>query len=343
MLNRQGFTVIEVLIAMVMSTIVAGGVFLAYRTQQESYVTQEQVAAMQQNLKAAMFYMGREIRMAGYDTAISGNFGIQTAAPTSITFTMDITGGESDGRDNDLDGITDEDTNGIDDDGDGTIDTGLEADEFQFGDGVADDPNETITYSLFDIDNDGFMDPVHPGPDLDLRRQDGAVPPANPALPEEEFVAENVEALGFAYAFDANNDGLLDTYDAVNAPAGSPRERTIWAIDSDGDNDLDTNLDTDSDGDIDADDGPGVGGNGLIGGQMLMDFSGIAIADVPVARIKAVRVWLLARSARWDTRIVERNTFVVGNQVITPDTDADPNNDHRRMRLLMTTAKCRNL
>jgi type IV pilus assembly protein PilW len=342
MVNRHGFTLIEVLIAMVISTMVAGGVFLAYRTQQESYVAQEQVAAMQQNLKAALFYMGREIRMAGYDTALTGNFGIQTAAPNSITFTLDITGGESDGRDNDEDGIVDEDTNGIDDDGDGTIDTGQEADEFQFGDGLANDANETITYSLFDIDNDGFMGPT-PGPDLDLRRQDAALPPANPALPEEEFVAENIEALGFAYAFDANNDGLLDTYDAINAPAGSPRERTIWAIDSDGDNDLDLNLDTDGDGDIDADDGPGMGGNGFIGGQMLMDFAGMAIADVPVGRIKAVRIWLLARSARQDNRIVDRNTFVVGNQVITPLTDADPNNDHRRMRLLMTTAKCRNL
>jgi len=330
-LNGEGFTLIEVMIAMAMSTIVAGGIFLAYRTQQESYVTQEQVAAMQQNLKAAMFYMGREIRMAGYDTAVTGNFGIQMAAPDSITVTCDISGGQSDGLDNDLDGIIDEDTNGIDDDGDGTWDTGLEADEFRFGDTLANDPNETITYSLFDIDNDG---------DMDLRRQDAAQPGLPP---EEEFVAENVEALGFAYAFDANNDGLLDTYDAVNAPAGSQRERTIWAIDSDGDNLLDTNLDTDSDGDIDADDGPGMGGNGLIGGQMLMDFAGIAIANVPVNRIKAARVWLLARAARQDNKIVERNTFVVGNQVITPDTDADANNDHRRMRLLMTTAKCRNL
>jgi len=327
MLNRQGFTLIEVLIAMVISTIVAGSIFVAYKAQQETYVAQEQVAAMQQNLKAATFYMGREIRMAGYDTAISGNFGIQTAAPNAITFSCDITGGESDGRDNDEDGIVDEDINGIDDDGDGEIDEADEADEWRFGDGDVLDRNETITYSLFDIDSDG---------DMDLRRQDAAVPPANPALPEEEFVAENIQALGFAYAFDANNDGFLDTYDAVNAPAGSLRERTIWAIDSDGDNDLDTNLDTDGDGDIDADDGPGMGGNGTIGGQMLMDFSGVSIADVPVNRIKAVRVWLLARSARLDDKMVERTTFVVGNQVITPY-------DLWRRRLLTTTVKCRNL
>ncbi|MDY6989024.1 MAG: prepilin-type N-terminal cleavage/methylation domain-containing protein [Thermodesulfobacteriota bacterium] len=334
MLNRQGFTLIEVLIAMVMSAIVTSAVFMAYRTQQECYVAQEQVAAMQQNLKAAMFYMGREIRMAGYDTASTGNFGIQTAAPDSITFTCDITGGESDGRDNDMDGFIDEDTNGEDDDLDGVIDAGPEVDEFRFGDTLADDPNETVTYSLFDIDGDG---------DMDLRRQDAAQPPADPTLPEEEFVAEDVEALGFAYAFDANNDGLFDTYDAVNAPAGSPRERTIWAIDSDGDNLLETNLDADSDGDIDADDGPGIGGNGLIGGQMLMDFAGIAIANVPVGRIRAVRIWLLARSTRSDRKLLTSATYVVGNQVITPATDGDANNDHRRMRLLMTTAKCRNL
>jgi type IV pilus assembly protein PilW len=332
--NTHGFTLIEVLIAMFISVIVSGSILMAYKSQQKSYVTQEQVAVMQQNLRAAIFYMEREIRMAGYDTAHTGNFGIQTAGPNSITFTSDITGGESDGRDNDEDGFIDEDIDGIDNDGDGTVDQGLEVDEFRFGDGLANDPNETITYSLFDIDGDG---------DTDLRRQDAARPPANPALPEEEFVAENVEALGFAYAFDANNDNILDTYDAVNAPPGTQRERIIWAIDADGDNDLETNLDTDGDGDIDAQDGPGIGGNGFMGGQMLMDFNGIAIADVPVARIRAVRICILIRSPRGDPQFTDRRTYVVGNEVITPDTDGVANNDNRRMRLLATTVKCRNL
>jgi len=67
------------------------------------------------------------------------------------------------------------------------------------------------------------------------------------------------------------------------------------------------------------------------------------IPDVAVADIRAVRFWMLSRSGRRDTKFLDRNTYVVGNQVITPDTDADPNNDSRRMRLLMTTLECRNI
>jgi type IV pilus assembly protein PilW len=323
-----GFTLVEVLVAMTISSIVAGAVFMAYKSQQESYLNQEQVALMQQNLRAAIFYMEREIRMAGYDTASSTGAGIVTAAPNSIRFTMDVTGGENDGVDNDQDGVVDEDTDGIDNDGNGQVDDAIESDEFRFGDGVLDDPNEDITYALLDLDGDG---------DMDISRADPTVVPADPAFPVEQFVAENIEALGFAYAFDNDNDGFLDTYNV----AGNPE--VIWAVDTDGDGDLDANLDTDGDGDIDADDGPGMGGNGTIWGNMLMDFNWMAIADVPPANIRAVRVWILARSGRRDTTFLDRNTYVVGNQVITPSTDGDPNNDHRRMRLLMTTIECRNL
>ncbi|MDY6839217.1 MAG: prepilin-type N-terminal cleavage/methylation domain-containing protein [Thermodesulfobacteriota bacterium] len=335
-LKTNGFTLIEILVAMAISSIVASAIFMAYKAQQVSYVNQEQVAVMQQNLRAAMYFMEREIRMAGYDETGLAGAGIQTAAPNSIRFATDTAGGENDGIDNDEDGIVDEDTDGIDNDGDGFTDEADEGNEFRFGDGVLDDINEDITYSLFDIDGDN---------DNDLRRQDATIAPADPAFPEEEFVAENVQAIGFAYAFDANGDGDLDTYNAGG------NEVVIWAIDSDGDNDLDTNLDTDGDSDIDAQDGPGEGTNGIIAGQALVDFDGNAIADVPVDDIRQVRIWMLVRSARMDRKFVNNHTYVVGNQVITPSTHpekgmpASPNyRVHlRRMRLSETEIKCRNM
>jgi len=335
-LKTHGFTLIELLVAMAVSGVVASSIFMAYKAQQISYVNQEQVAVMQQNLRAAMYFMEREIRMAGFDETGSAGAGIQTAAPDSIRFTTDPGGGENDGVDNDEDGIVDEDTDGIDNDGDGSTDEADEGDEFRFGDGVLDDINEDITYSLFDIDADG---------DNDLRRQDAAIAPANPAFPEEEFVAENVQAIGFAYAFDANGDGDLDTYNAGG------NEVVIWAIDSDADNDLDTNLDTDGDGDIDAQDGPGTGNNGPIAGQALVDFAGNAIADVSLDDIRQVRIWMLVRSARLDRKFVNNHTYVVGDQVITPSTHpqngtvGSPNYHvkYRRMRLSETEIKCRNM
>jgi type IV pilus assembly protein PilW len=63
--NNKGFTLIELLVAMAISVIVMAGVYSVYYSQQKSYVAQEQVAAMQQNLRAGMFLLEREIRMAG--------------------------------------------------------------------------------------------------------------------------------------------------------------------------------------------------------------------------------------------------------------------------------------
>ena len=133
--------------------------------------------------------------------------------------------------------------------------------------------------------------------------------------------------MGFAFAFDSDGDGDLDTDAAGNI---------IWASDSDGDNSLDINLDTDGDGDIDAADGPGIGNTGLIKGAPLG-------AKVNPADIRAVRIYLLAKSGRRDSKIVNNFTYVVGHKVINPLTDADPANNNLRMRLLVTTVKCRNL
>jgi len=65
--NKKAFTLIELLLALAISGVVMAGVYSAYYSQQKSYITQEQVAAMQQNLRAAMYIIQREIRMAGCD------------------------------------------------------------------------------------------------------------------------------------------------------------------------------------------------------------------------------------------------------------------------------------
>ncbi|NIA11936.1 MAG: prepilin-type N-terminal cleavage/methylation domain-containing protein [Nitrospiraceae bacterium] len=284
--NKKGFTLVELLVAMAITSIVAVAIFTAFQSQQKSYLIQDQVTEMQQNLRAAMDIMVRDIRMAGYSQGASGS-GITDIRPRDINNNVDVA-------------IT----------GNGA---------FKF----AGDFGETISYSVYDS-------PVA-APDgiNDLGRNSGG---------GRQLVAENIEALGFAYAFDAVNnatgklpvDGILDTY----KDAGG-NEQVIWAIDSDGDNRLDRNLDTNGDGNIDENDGPGPGGNGLIGGT--------AIADVDRKDIRAVRIWMLARTEYGDKSFLNTKTYTVGNKVITPNTDADPNNDNLRMRLLETIVKCRNM
>jgi prepilin-type N-terminal cleavage/methylation domain-containing protein len=66
--NKEGFTLAELLIAMAISLVVMGAIFLTFKSQQDSYVIQTQVSAMQQNLRAAMYILTRDIQMSGYYT-----------------------------------------------------------------------------------------------------------------------------------------------------------------------------------------------------------------------------------------------------------------------------------
>jgi len=133
--NEKGFTLVELMIAMVIAAIVMTSVYSVYSAQQRSYIAQEQVAAMHQNLRSAMYFMEREIRMAGCNpTGAAANVGIQSDSNgTSIHFTEDFRGKDA----------------GDPPDGD----TG--------------DPDEDISYFLADADGDGQAD--------DLVRDTGGV------------------------------------------------------------------------------------------------------------------------------------------------------------------------
>ena len=90
--KEHGFTLIEILITMAITGIISAVIFTSFQSQQKSYVVQEDVAAMQQNLRAGMDMMVREIRMAGYDPSKNANAGIVSAASNSITVTIDENG-----------------------------------------------------------------------------------------------------------------------------------------------------------------------------------------------------------------------------------------------------------
>lgn len=108
--SDQGFTIVELLIAMVVALLAMGAIYSTFLNQHKSYVIQEETAAMQQNIRAAMFYMQREIRMAGCDPIGTSGAGITTANATSIRFTEDVRG---DVVGSDSDGATDDDNEDI--------------------------------------------------------------------------------------------------------------------------------------------------------------------------------------------------------------------------------------
>jgi type IV pilus assembly protein PilW len=99
--KQQGFTLTELLVAMAMVGIVMAAVYSTYKSQQDTYVAQEQVAEMQQNLRASLYQMARDLRMAGFNPQRSPNVGgfvsqlpddgvgDTTTDATNIAFTVD--------------------------------------------------------------------------------------------------------------------------------------------------------------------------------------------------------------------------------------------------------------
>jgi type IV pilus assembly protein PilW len=90
LVSNKGFTFTEILVAMIISSMVMGGIYSTFYSQQNSYIKQDQLSMMQQNLRAAMYFMEREIRMAGFDPTGGAGAGIQPLSQSSIQITRDL-------------------------------------------------------------------------------------------------------------------------------------------------------------------------------------------------------------------------------------------------------------
>ncbi len=284
--SHKGFTLIELMIALAAASIVTTGIYGFYHVQQKSHVTQQLVVEMQQNIRATMSLMKREIRMAGYDPAAT------------------------DGIDNDVppNGIIDEPAESA---GSGILTAANDMIQFSWdmdGNGAIDNTGtgEGITYS-FEVADDANGDGIADSGASPLGRDPGAA--AFNLVP----MADDIQAVGFAYAFDDDADGLLDT--SVNG-------NVIWAFDANGVGALDTILDTNDDGLIDTADTPG----------------GSALAStVNLNNIRAVRVWLLGRTRSPVRDYHDNMTYVVGDRRV------NPLGDNFQRRLLVETIHCRNM
>jgi len=88
-LTPKGFTLVELLIAMVIGGILMAGVIKLFSTEIKTHNTQFAVSSLQQNMRAAMDYIIRHTRMAGYDPAYIGA-GFNDTLANRLDFTCDI-------------------------------------------------------------------------------------------------------------------------------------------------------------------------------------------------------------------------------------------------------------
>ena len=106
--NNHGLTLVELLIAIVLASIISIALVTTFASFSRTQTVQENVVDMQQNLRAGLYLMGREFRMAGYKgpnpSSVSGAE-ITAATINSLTFTALA---DDDGIDNNSDGVIDE-------------------------------------------------------------------------------------------------------------------------------------------------------------------------------------------------------------------------------------------
>ena len=260
--NNNGFTLVELLVALVIDFFVLAAIYSAFYSQQKSHVKEQQAVDAQQNVRGAAAFMTREIRLAGKegkDTAVAG---ILTAGPHSIQFTLD--------RD-DTGNVTDP------------------YDNIKFGFPAAADATDP-----FGIADAGSA----------------SITRYSAVLNADDPIADNIHAIAFAYAFDEDRDGELDFVDAAPFNGRLDPGEEIWAYDS-----------------------PDIAAVGL-------DKNNATGLDLPEVisfdRIRAVRIWILARTRNPLRGNVTTKNFVVGDKIIN-------RTDNYQYRLLTATVMCRNL
>ena len=283
MTGCRGFTLVEVLVALVVALIALAAIYSTFVVQQQMFGNQRLVMSAQQNLRGALLILEQELRMVGYDPEDSGGFGVVDVRRYDLVHHHECNP-----------------------DGQPVLFYTYDVDE----DGRLDDENnqrnkEHAKFRISDMHNDGH---------ICLTYDNGAG--RNP-------LAENIQAIGFAFAIDSDGDGRCDTW-----PGGGD---LIWAVDSDNDNMLDADLDTNGDGVIDEkDDANGDRRIDRADGRPLNP-------QVSLRHVKAVRVWVLAVTTGRLQGENDHRIHVVGDRILAP---AD---DGKKRFVLQTRVQCRNL
>ena len=206
--KSKGYSLVEVLVALALAGVVSAALYTAFVSQNRSYVKEDQVVDMQQNLRAGMDLMVREIRMAGYDPSRTNNFGLVDMQLRDINDNPSLAGN-------------------------GTIRYKADFD----GDGVIGGPNEDVTYSLYDS-------PVtSPAGALELGRNTGGGRQTVFSYVEalrfafafdnngDDIVDTTTAGGNIIWAVDTDNDNILDLaidanddgrIDLNDNPAGTP-------------------------------------------------------------------------------------------------------------------------
>ena len=83
---EKGFSLIELMMAIAIASIVLAGIYSVHASLTRSYTTQTVTAEIQQTIRAGIDFMVEDIMMAGLDSTNSSGAGIELASSSSIRF-----------------------------------------------------------------------------------------------------------------------------------------------------------------------------------------------------------------------------------------------------------------
>jgi len=262
--NKSGFSLIELMIALAITSIVVGAATAVFSNLQTTSTEIDQRTSLAANARGAMFFIEDNIKMLGYNPMkdLSKNTIMRITRAGELEF---LQNNEDQGQPDEI------------------IHIGLAVGGDATANGIADAGSTSLVIRVTNTSTGtSFSGPV----------------------------ADEIAAIGFAYGFDDNDDGDVDT-DATS-------NQIIWAVDSDGDGDLDTSLDTNFDGEVDGTD------------------AAAAITPVQISKIRAVKVWLLARTKYPVRDGIDNTIYYVGANAVQPL-------DNFAYTMHTTGIRCRNM
>lgn len=175
--DSSGFTLIEILIALFITSIMLSGSYAVFNSYQKNTMNQTAVSDIQQSLRTAAEYIARDIRMAGYSDPLK-NLANQEF------------------------GISDIKSRNLNDNGDPNGNGFIRFSWDRNDNGVLNN-DEVVEYGLVNGST------ITPGvPDLYIRYPNNGN--------TRDVLSSNIIGLSFAYAYDSDGDGQIDRDGANN-------------------------------------------------------------------------------------------------------------------------------
>jgi type IV pilus assembly protein PilW len=329
--SQKGYTLIELLVAMALALVVLAAVYKTFKSQHDSFIIQDQLAAMQQNLRGAMHILTQDLQLAGFYTNFDRNTRTldwdnhdnddDTSTGTEAIRPLIYAGDNVSAAGDDIKDNTDTIT---------IVKSGSEIRSLKPGECATSGGSGTATIFLSNwVDGGGI---TRDALDLD---GDGNVD-LNTSTKKYGLLVKNDLRTAEFFEVQMSGSNILPEGGLANSYTTGDLicrvDVILYKVDAQ-DNLVRRNLGKE------VSDTPNIVAENIDNLQFCYQLNNGSWTDDPAgseARVRAVEVFMLARSAHTHRGFTDTQTYTMGNGPVTP-------NDGFRRKLLCSTVKTRNI